>query len=110
MKENDIENYKNLLEQKFKETLDSLNSFKESAAPVDLNEPMGRLSRMDAMQQQQMNLAAKKRLEITKEQIEQALKRLQQDEYGICVSCEEEISTKRLIAQPHTPFCNSCQK
>jgi len=37
-----------------------------------------------------------------------ALTRIKAGTYGICVSCGDEISTARLDAVPHTPFCKHC--
>ena len=101
---------KELLEKREKELLNALDDIKHSAAPVDLNEPIGRLSRMDAMANQQISLARKKEMELSLEQIKAAKVRLENGEYGICVICEEEISENRLKAKPETPFCINCTK
>ncbi len=42
--------------------------------------------------------------------IDEALKRLQRDEFGICQLCHQEIGRKRLEAVPWTPFCINCQE
>ena len=42
--------------------------------------------------------------------IDEALKRLQRDEFGICQLCHQEIGRKRLEAIPWTPFCINCQE
>ena len=38
-----------------------------------------------------------------------ALARLEEGEFGICVECGEEISSKRLAAVPWADCCVSCQ-
>ena len=76
---------------------------------MDLNEPIGRLSRMDAIQQQQMALNSKKQMQTSLKLIEQAFQRLEAGEYGHCLSCEDEIDPKRLAAMPEAPFCTKCQ-
>lgn len=83
---------------------------KESSKPVDLNDPIGRLSRMDAIQQQQMALNAKKQTEINLQLVDAALERLSNGEYGYCLQCEEEIDQKRLLAKPEASFCTKCQR
>jgi len=102
--------FEKLLKDRKKEIQDSLESIEQSAKPVDLGQPIGRLSRMDAIQQQQMALNAKKQLETNLALVTQALQRLKSGDYGICLSCEEEIDEKRLIAKPEAPFCTKCQK
>ena len=42
--------------------------------------------------------------------IDEALKRLKRDEFGICQLCQQEIGRKRLEAVPWTPSCINCQE
>lgn len=37
-----------------------------------------------------------------------ALARMDDGEFGYCVSCGDEISEERLDVVPHTPFCRNC--
>src|SRR6266478_6256734 len=39
-----------------------------------------------------------------------ALRRIEDDSFGVCVHCEEEISPKRVAAVPWTPYCIQCQE
>ena len=81
----------------------------EGAKPVDVDEPIGRISRGDAMQQQQMARATKQKNQLRLQQCEVALKAADNGEYGYCRMCEEPIGYKRLKARPETPFCLACQ-
>ena len=42
--------------------------------------------------------------------IDEALKRIEKDEYGICQMCQKNISKKRLNAVPWPPHCIECQE
>jgi len=42
--------------------------------------------------------------------IDEALKRLKRDEFGVCQICHQEIGRKRLEAVPWTPYCIDCQE
>ncbi len=42
--------------------------------------------------------------------IEDALERMNHDDYGICADCEDPIEIKRLEAIPWTRFCRGCQE
>jgi len=44
------------------------------------------------------------------ELIDEALERLEDDEYGICQNCEKEINPKRLAAIPWARYCLDCQE
>jgi DnaK suppressor protein len=86
-----------------------LSDSSDGAQPVSLDEPIGRLSRMDAMQQQSMVKANRRTAQTRLTRIETALRRCANDDYGLCASCEEEIGYARLKAQPEAPFCIDCQ-
>ena len=42
--------------------------------------------------------------------IEDALKRIQREEYGVCTGCGEDINEKRLVAVPWATMCIDCQE
>jgi DnaK suppressor protein len=86
-----------------------LESFREDAQPVDLDEPIGRLSRMDAIQQQSMAMANRRSSEQRLARVEAALRRIDEDEYGDCLECGEPIALARLDAQPEAMLCVDCQ-
>ncbi len=79
------------------------------AAPVDLEEPIGRVSRIDAIQQQRMAEASRAAQQRRLQRVRAALRRIDEEEYGLCVDCGEAIGFARLEAQPEAPFCIGCQ-
>ena len=42
--------------------------------------------------------------------LDEALHRIDQGSYGICVSCDSRISRERLAAVPEAPYCAACQR
>ena len=79
--------------------------------PVELHQQsVGRLSRMDAMQVQAMANAVETRRQSRAAQLKAALRRLDEDEFGYCVGCGEEIAQKRLELDPATPNCIDCAR
>ena len=71
---------------------------------------VGRLSRMDALQQQAMAKAIDARRENEKRALEEALYRMTQDDYGNCIDCGEAIEFKRLKLKPSVLKCFDCMK
>ena len=69
---------------------------------------VGRLSRMDAIQIQQMGLASERRRKNELNALDAALKRIEQDDYGICIQCGNEINPKRLEIDPAVTLCIQC--
>jgi len=80
-----------------------------SRKPVELDQSrVGRLSRMDAIQDQAMALEIARRRDIELARIDTALKRLDDGDYGECLACGENITAKRLELDPATPVCIGC--
>ena len=88
---------------------ENLHMTKTGSKPVELDTPIGRLSRMDAIQQQQMTKAGRVTLNTKRLQVEASLEAFQKGNYGYCRSCEGAIGYARLKARPEAPFCLSCQ-
>jgi DnaK suppressor protein len=81
----------------------------EARKPVKLDQSsVGRLSRMDAMQNQAMAQATERRRKIEVQRIDQAFKAIQNGEFGFCVECGEEIALKRLEIDPAAIACVKC--
>jgi DnaK suppressor protein len=98
------------LEKQLEDARAQLEALRGSSAPVSLDLSIGRLSRVDAMQQQQMASAARRRTEIETRQISGALRRIQGTTYGECALCGGDIGRRRLLARPATPYCRHCEE
>jgi DnaK suppressor protein len=82
---------------------------RDSRKPVELDQSkVGRLSRMDAMQDQAMAQESERRRMGELQRIEAALERLTGGDYGYCVSCEEAIAPARLELDPAVATCIEC--
>jgi DnaK suppressor protein len=81
----------------------------EASQVVELDQArVGRLSRMDAMQAQQMAQASGRRRELMLRRITAALARIDSGDYGVCESCDESINPKRLEFDPTAVLCIQC--
>lgn len=104
-----LKKYKQLL-QDLKAKLEAVNATGLAAAEtVELDQTrMGRLSRMDAMQQQEMSKATNQRRNLKLLKIESALKRIERKDFGYCIECDEDINPKRLEYDPTATLCIQC--
>ena len=107
----DIENMRQRLLKRQRELEKLQESSSESRSTVQLDQQrVGRLSRMDAMQQQAMARATEQqRLEELRE-IRAALNRMEQGDFGFCEDCDTEIAEKRLQLNPVARLCVNCQQ
>jgi DnaK suppressor protein len=69
---------------------------------------VGRLSRMDAMQQQAVAAGLRNQLASQKLKLQSALDRVAAGSYGLCCQCETELDADRLDSEPAAVFCADC--
>lgn len=99
---------KQLLEQR-QSLADMVASLAEAARTVELDQTrVGRLTRMDALQGQQMALEAERRRKQKLLAIEAALRRIENGRFGLCAGCDEAINPRRLEADPTHALCIEC--
>ena len=105
----DVSHYRKILQRRLETLVSEINHHRQDSEAVELDQTrVGRLSRMDAMQIQQMELALSRRQQDELIAIKQALKRLDDGEYGECFACGEDIDPRRLEIDPIATLCISC--
>ncbi len=110
-KEIDIDQFKVRLQERRQVLLAAKESRSRESAPKELDQArVGRLSRMDAMQQQAMGQAAARLAAQELQRIDLALNRIASGEFGYCILCEEEIAPKRLHFDPSLTTCIACAR
>ena len=76
--------------------------------PVSPDKAIGRLTRQDALQQQQMSAALVRRYEQELNRVQSALRAIDAGTYGLCQRCGEPIAAARLNAMPYASQCVRC--
>ena len=105
----DVERFRRRLLARQAELLAVADTAATAADTVELDQTrVGRLSRMDALQQQAMSQENQRRRALELKRIVQALSRIKEHEYGYCVECADEIAENRLEIDPATPLCIRC--
>lgn len=108
--EQQIKELKSELEALRIELETSLNESKSASDPVKLDQQlMGRVSRIDAIQQQNMASANRANQELRLRRINHALKLIEKEDYGFCRQCDEPIGFGRLKIKPEATLCIKCQ-
>lgn len=104
----DLQHLRSLLQARLAE-LESLENAAQSRDSIELDQSkVGRLSRMDALQQQAMLDANRERGKRERLRIEAAFRRIDEGSYGYCAQCDEAIAIGRLTFDPATPLCIEC--
>lgn len=88
-----------------------IDESKDYRAPVELDQQsVGRLSRMDAMQQQAMAHDLTRRRQKRKVALERTMSKIRDGEFGYCSECGEPIAVRRLEIDPTFQTCVRCSR
>lgn len=108
MEKEKLDRYKHILQRVVEELESSLSAGREETAVVSLDDPIGRLSRADDLQSQEVSLSLQASVRLRLEMARRALASIESGTYGACVGCRNPIPEARLEALPETPLCVEC--
>ena len=98
------------LETQLTRLMRSIEASEAALEPVELDQSrVGRLSRMDELQNQSLTRNLHEREEIRLRLVRNALSRMDEGTYGLCAACESEIPYERLLIFPEAVECGSCR-
>ncbi len=111
MDESDTPKFQHLIEARLAalDKEDDLGAEGQQTVELD-QQAVGRLSRMDALQNQAMAQAQHARRQAERSRLQAALTRLEEGEYGYCDTCGDNIITDRLHLDPTAMICVDCAK
>lgn len=108
---NDRDEFRALLLARQAELHELSRISEQSRDAVELDQAaVGRVSRIDAIQQQAIALNNERNRCRELDRIKAALARIEDDEYGDCLMCGEQIPEKRLRFDPSLSTCVACAK
>lgn len=103
--------FDDLIAQELNQVTEALVQLAQDGGAVDLDQTsVGRLSRMDAMQQQAMAQERQQRLRQRQRQLLAARDRLAGGSFWRCCECDAEVDQQRLQRDPAVVFCLDCQR
>jgi len=92
--------------------IDKLNKrlevIKEFTEPVAPDSAIGRVSRMDAINNKSVYEASERNLLHRLAQLNNALKMTGDADFGYCIKCRQSIPIERLRIRPEIRFCAGC--
>lgn len=109
MEEQDLDYFKKLILKHLVDIDSEIEKLVELSKPVAPDNAIGRLTRMEAINERSIHEANLRKTKLRKDRLKDALHRIEKDEdYGHCKVCEEEIARKRLESLPESHICVSC--
>lgn len=102
---------KSLIEFQLGELKEQLLLAAKSSQTVMLDQTMvGRVSRIDAIQQQKIAQAGLERDKIKFQRLSKTLLQIETEDFGYCMQCDDEICFERLLIKPESIYCVLCQQ
>lgn len=81
---------------------------KELTKPISPDDAIGRISRMDAINNKTINENALRKATLKLTNLKVALTKVGTKEFGICARCEQQIPLGRILLIPQSRFCVHC--
>jgi len=101
---------KNKITQDIELVKKEITELEEKTKPVSPDVSIGRLTRQEMIQEQQVNKHALNEANIRLNKLTYASKKVDRDDYGVCMECEEDILFERLMLVPESSHCVSCKQ
>lgn len=109
LKPHEVDDLRQELTRQLRKLERSMRVTDEALAPVELDQTaVGRLSRIDSLQNQGLTRNLQEREQIRLAHIQEALKQMAAGTYGTCIRCRTAIPFERLYVFPETPTCARC--
>jgi DnaK suppressor protein len=91
-------------------TQESIKTFRDLTKPIAPENAIGRVSRMDAINNKSVNEVTLRKAELKLKNLQVALSKVDDDDFGICLRCKSPIPIGRVMLLPHSVFCVNCAK
>lgn len=98
------------LEQEIEKTKQSIIDYKDMSVPEGLDDAVGRISRMDAINNKSITLAALRQAEQKLIKLKHVLSQIDTVGFGLCTKCKKSIPIGRIILMPQSSHCVNCAK
>lgn len=96
------------VEAEISKTLLLIEEYRELTKPVAPDVAIGRISRMDAINNKSVNEAALRQAESKLANLNRVLSSIGQEGFGHCLKCRQAIPIQRVIIRPESLYCVNC--
>lgn len=98
------------LEEHITQTEADIRDLKEATQPISPDNAIGRISRMDAINNKSVNDAALRASQVKLGKLQKNLERVEDKDFGLCTRCGKEIQMGRLLFMPESSWCIACAR
>ncbi len=105
-----MEEIRQKIEQEIIKTEKLILEYKEMTKPVEPDCAIGRISRMDAINNQSVTQASLRQAEDKLKKLNIVLSKIGEKDFGLCMKCRQSIPLARILFRPESMFCVNCAK
>ena len=99
-----------LIEQRIVKTKCQIEGYESMAEPITPENSIGRISRMDAINNKSVVDAALRTSKEKLSALKSMLNKINDEDFGLCDRCGDPIPEKRIILMPQSKFCVRCAR
>ena len=110
MKKAEVKKFQDILEARKKEIMSQVAGVTDDVYALKEDDLLDEVDLASSESDQNMNIRLRDRERVLLKKINKALQKIEEGEYGICESCNEEINVRRLEARPVTDLCIRCKE
>ena len=104
----DKESIKKEMQERIVELRERVLELEATIKPIEPDVSLGRLTRLDAMQQNAVGAAGLENTRDELQALEQKLETIDDSNFGLCKMCGQKINIERIKAMPESDFCINC--
>ena len=101
-------NIKEKVLQEIEKTNLSVSDYRDLTKPISPENAVGRISRMDAINNKSVTEAALRQAESKLKNLNLVLNAIDSKDFGICLKCQKPIPIGRILLMPQSRFCVNC--
>ena len=110
MNKEDKQDIKKRILEELKKTEELILDYKESTKPISPENAIGRVSRMDAINNKSVVEAALRKAEEKLNKLKLVLDKINDADFGLCMRCGNPIPIGRVLLMPQSRNCVRCAK
>lgn len=98
------------IEAEIEKTKELIADYKVLTQPIAPDDAIGRVSRMDAINNKTINEAALRQAEERLQKLQKVLAKVGKPEFGLCAKCGQPIPLPRILYRPESSRCVNCAR
>ena len=110
MNKSELEKIKHKISLELQNTIQSIRKYKKLTQPISPENAIGRVSRMDAINNKSVTESALRESKNKLSQLKKIKSDIKNDDFGKCIKCKSKINIRRLMIRPNSRLCINCAR